>query len=367
MKKTTFTKGKRVLALLSTTALTLAILSGCGTTNKAETAQPAKPGAEQPADTEDTLAQFPPVKLPFTVDPNASIFEYQGGKLTGQEFEDFLRALGFMNPPQAYAIGVSTQEMIDNYARQYLATKLKAEKADETIKKTAATEADKSFESLKGQYIQVLGSEDKFNQLMKNHNITKEAIVKQLASINASVKVMESEVKDADLKKEYDTADKSAYTTASVRHILVKFENRKPEEADKLAKDYLARLKKGEDFATLAKQVSEDEGSKANGGLYANADVNNWVPEFKKAALTQKIGVLSEPAVKTEYGYHIVKVEDRKVKTFDEVKDQLKQQVLEKKFEQYVTKDLDAIITKKSLPEVKAPATPAPTPAPETK
>ncbi len=104
---------------------------------------------------------------------------------------------------------------------------------------------------------------------------------------------------------------------ASVRHILVSVKQGEgqPGLSDAEAKARVAKiqaeLKKGTKFEALAKKYSDDPGSKDNGGLYADADPSGWVPEFGAAARTQAIGKVGAP-VKTQFGYHLVKVEGRK-------------------------------------------------------
>ena len=95
-----------------------------------------------------------------------------------------------------------------------------------------------------------------------------------------------------------------------VRHILVKGEKDKPEELEKAkakAQGILDRIKKGEDFAKLAKEFSEDPGSKDNGGQYAGEQVESFVPEFKASVAALKPGELDQQLVQTNYGYHIIK------------------------------------------------------------
>jgi len=104
---------------------------------------------------------------------------------------------------------------------------------------------------------------------------------------------------------------------ASVRHILVSVKqgDGQPGLSDEEAKARVAKiqdeLKAGAKFDELAKKYSDDPGSKENGGLYADADPSGWVPEFGAAARTQPIGEVGAP-VKTQFGYHLVKVEERK-------------------------------------------------------
>lgn len=347
---------KRMIALIAIPVLALGILSGCGkadekaTPDQANQSQPAA-GKEQAADPNDPLAQFPPVKLGFKVDNDAAVVEYQGGKLTGKEFTEFLQVISFLNPPQRQAIEAADQETLKNYAREYTATKILASRADDAVRKQAETDSATSFERVKGQYLSLLGADEKkFDTLMKNHGLTKEQVIKQMSLINASIGVLKKDIKDADLQKQYEQADKANYTTASVRHILISTESRKPEEALKLANDLVARLKKGEDFAALAKQYTDDPGSKESGGLYENADVTQWVPEFKEAALKQPVGQVGEP-VKTDFGYHIIRVEDRKVKTFEEAKESMRQQTLEVKYGEFVNAEMEKLVTKWNIPK----------------
>lgn len=95
-----------------------------------------------------------------------------------------------------------------------------------------------------------------------------------------------------------------------VRHILIKGPKDKPEEleaARKKAEGILDRIKKGEDFAKLAKEFSDDPGSKDKGGQYPGADVEHFVPEFKASVAALKPGELDQKLVQTNFGYHIIK------------------------------------------------------------
>ncbi len=95
-----------------------------------------------------------------------------------------------------------------------------------------------------------------------------------------------------------------------VRHILVKGDKEKPEEleeARKKAEGILERIKKGEDFAALAKEFSDDPGSKDKGGQYPGEMVENFVPEFKTSVDALKPGELDQKLVQTSFGFHIIK------------------------------------------------------------
>jgi hypothetical protein len=77
------------------------------------------------------------------------------------------------------------------------------------------------------------------------------------------------------------------------------------------AEGVLQRIKNGEDFAALAKEFSEDPGSKDKGGLYENVPQGQMVPEFEQAALALEPGQVSPNLVETKFGYHIIKLEKK--------------------------------------------------------
>jgi parvulin-like peptidyl-prolyl isomerase len=95
----------------------------------------------------------------------------------------------------------------------------------------------------------------------------------------------------------------------TAQHILFKTTDKKPEEIEAIRKKALSvldRIKKGEDFSTLAKQFSEDT-SAANGGNLGDFPRGKMVPEFDKAAFSLGVGAVSD-LVQTQFGFHIIKV-----------------------------------------------------------
>lgn len=97
------------------------------------------------------------------------------------------------------------------------------------------------------------------------------------------------------------------------RHILFSTEGMNTEDARKVeekAQGVLNRLLNGSDFATLAKEYSEDPGSKDNGGLYEDIPGGSFVPEYEDALFEINPGEIYPKLVKTSYGYHIIKLEN---------------------------------------------------------
>ena len=101
------------------------------------------------------------------------------------------------------------------------------------------------------------------------------------------------------------------------------------DEARKKSQELLDRVKKGEDFAKLAKENSDDVGSKDKGGEYDFFGHGQMVPEFEKAAFALKPGEISD-LVETEFGFHIIKLEERRTAAAPSNDGKVKQQIMEK-------------------------------------
>ena len=133
------------------------------------------------------------------------------------------------------------------------------------------------------------------------------------------------------MRKVYEDAVKQMADEQEVRarHILFRVPDandaKASKEAEEKAKATLARVKKGEDFATLAKDLTDDPPGKQDGGDLGYFTKDQMVPEFSEVAFKLEKGAVSEP-VKTAFGWHLIKVEDkrkRQAPKFDEVKGQI--------------------------------------------
>jgi len=170
-------------------------------------------------------------------------------------------------------------------------------------------------------------------QAAEKQNIANRDDVKHRLTFERNKVLMETLLQDTGkaaltddaLHKVYDEAVKQMPPEEEVhaRHILVPTEDE--------AKEIEAELKKGADFATLAKEKSKDPGA-ADGGDLGYFTKDQMVPEFSEAAFKLDKGQISDP-VHTKFGWHIIKVEDKRIKptpTFDEVKPQLENFVAHK-------------------------------------
>lgn len=138
-------------------------------------------------------------------------------------------------------------------------------------------------------------------------------------------------ISDADIKAEYDKfAAANGGKEYKARHILVEKEDE--------AKAIIAQLKKGGKFEEIAKKSSKDPGSGANGGDLDWASAGSYVKEFSDALVALQKGKMTETAVKTQFGYHIIRLEDTRdaqLPKFDDVKPQIAQQLQQQKLAKY--------------------------------
>lgn len=162
-----------------------------------------------------------------------------------------------------------------------------------------------------------------------------------------------TKVDEAAARKYFDE-HQSDFLQLKARHILIRAKGSTvplkkdakeltDEEALAKAKEIRQKLVDGADFATLAKAESDDAGSGANGGDLGTFGHGRMVPAFDEAAFKLPVGEISQP-VKSQFGYHIIKVESRQDKTFVEVRPEIERK-------------LDAEMIKKTMDDLKA-ATP---------
>ncbi|MFL6447817.1 MAG: peptidylprolyl isomerase [Bryobacteraceae bacterium] len=161
--------------------------------------------------------------------------------------------------------------------------------------------------------------------------------------------VQSAHISESDLQRAYREGMDSYRQPerVQVRHILIKTQGKPKEEVPKLkakAEDILKQLQHGGDFAELAKKNSEDTGSGAKGGELGYIVRGQTVPNFEKAAFSLKPGELSG-IVETEYGYHILQVENKQeahTQTFEEVRPQLLAEAQKQAGAESLTKAIEA-------------------------
>jgi len=178
---------------------------------------------------------------------------------------------------------------------------------------------------------------DKETDVVKQLNLLRENLVAQeeLKRLDSNIAVS-----DADLKKAYDE-NKKEYEQVKARHILIAFKGSpaaqkgKKEltdaEAKAKAESIRAEIIAGKaKFEDLAKKDSDDTESGKNGGELGSFGRGQMVPEFEQVAFGAKVGDVT-PVVRTQFGYHIIKVEEHSSTPFEQVKPTLEKNVKQKK------------------------------------
>lgn len=170
------------------------------------------------------------------------------------------------------------------------------------------------------------GGEEKFKEMIQKNGANFEAVIKDIQNYITFDRFL-----DAKLASEIDVSEEEL---ASVRHILLMTQGKSDAEKEEIRKKMegiLARAKTGEDFAALAREYTDDPGSKENGGLYENFPKGQMVKPFEDAAFSLPIGEISD-IVETRYGYHVLKIVDRKkMKSLEQPNPELEQQLKSKK------------------------------------
>ena len=198
-----------------------------------------------------------------------------------------------------------------------------------------------------------LGDSDEFKQQLE---FTRKKLL--------MAKLLDSEAKaastEAAMRKIYDDATKQMKPEEEVhaRHILV--------ETEEDAKSVQEELKKGADFAELAKSKSKDPGAAAEGGDLGFFSKDQMVPEFAEAAFKLQKGQTSDP-VKSPFGWHIIRVEEKRTRPlpdYEQVKPQLEAFVTRKAQSEYLAKLREGAkierLDKPAAASAAAPAAPAP-------
>ncbi|MBW4083406.1 peptidylprolyl isomerase [Paenibacillus sp. S150] len=233
-------------------------------------------------------------------DSNVAVASVNGTDITKAQLYDKLVEAG----GEATLQNLITTTLVDQEAK----------KANITV---TDADIDAEIEDLKTQF----GGEDALNSALQQSSMTLDDLKKQMPLQVEIRKLVEPKVTvtEDDISQYYEDNKASFNQEEEVRasHILVETQ----EEADAIVK----QLADGADFATLAQEKSTDTGSKDNGGDLDFFKKGDMVAEFSDAAFKLKVGETSG-AVKTDYGYHIIKVTDRKEAheyTLDEKKEEI--------------------------------------------
>lgn len=251
-------------------------------------------------------------------------------------------------------------EMKEKYALDMLITKIDTAILN-NVYKTDDEEKnyiDKQLETIKYYYETYYKSQYKsFQEYLTQNGVESEDELKENIRLtykrNKAIKdYVKSIITDKEIEKYYD---EEIFGDISASHILIKPEydknasDEEKKEAEKKAlkeaKEVIAKLKKGEDFAELAKEYSDDSSNSKSGGKLADFNHGQMVEAFEDAAKELKIGSYTTTPVKTEFGYHIIlKTAQKDKPALKEVKDDIISDLTDEKLKSDSSLEVTALV-----------------------
>ncbi|MDO4594148.1 MAG: peptidylprolyl isomerase [Tissierellia bacterium] len=305
---------KKLCAMLLSSAM---FLTACGNSNNNDSKSVENQPASQVTEKKDNSKSS-----------NKQLDDKSVALVNGESIskDDYKNELNFYKSMMA-----AQQGLKDSVVQMMVQDKLiKDDLAKNKIKVTKNEINDKFNELVKN-----MGGEEKFDKMLEDYDMSvdsyKDTVEKDL---------MYQKHKDW-YKKEHKATEKDIETyfndhkdeliEVKASHILV--------DDEKTAKEVKQKLDNGEDFSDLAKEYSKDSANAENGGELGFFKKSEMAQEFADKAFDMKVGEISDP-VKTDFGYHIIKVEERKDNPKD-LGDDLKDTVNENKYKEYFQKLYD--------------------------
>jgi foldase protein PrsA len=314
------------------------------------------------------------------VDINKEVATVNGEKITVREYNFFLWTVKERMELEAYKENV--ENFWDTEIEGKKAVDVAKEKALEAAVKNkielqkakelglSLTESElKEITEQKKAYVNSWGGKENYQKLLKEKGLSDKSFTEILEKLKISEKLYkkvtsegtEYNISEQEMKDYYEK-NKEQLKVSKVRakHILLSIvdENKKPlpqekqDEAKKKAEEVYAKVKAGEDFDKLMKEYSQDPGLKDYPEGYTFSKDEPYAEEFKNAAFSLEKGGISD-IVKTDFGYHIIKVEDKfdEYYSFDQVKEGIKQYIIGQKYNDAVKKWKDAanIVTNEAV------------------
>ncbi len=231
--------------------------------------------------------------------------------------------------------------LVEAYGQEALTVMIEDKIIALEVKKAKVTVSDEEIDEEFLSYIEKAGGEEAFASALEKNGRTKEQFKEGIVQYLSIRKVLEPRIKvtDKEIKTYFDknkeTLNEEEQVEAS--HILV--------EDEATAETVSKKLADGEDFATLAKEYSTDKANAEKGGELGYFGRGKMAAEFEAAAFSMDSGAVSAP-IKTEHGYHIIKVTDKKAAkeaVYEDQKESIKEILVEEKVNTEYTSWLDEV------------------------
>ena len=202
--------------------------------------------------------------------------------------------------------------------------------------------AEEEIQAELDELIEMYGGEESFQSIIESNNLSEEMFREDIRIYKLTSKLMEKEIEITDEEiSTYFEENKSSFDQqeqVEASHILV--------EDEATAKEVKQKLDNGDDFAELVKEFSTDVASAESEGELGYFAKGDMVEEFETVAFGMEINEISDP-VKTEYGYHVIKVtgkKEAKEATLEEVKEEVRELLLESRINEEYSSWLTALL-----------------------
>ncbi|NLN19910.1 MAG: tetratricopeptide repeat protein [Firmicutes bacterium] len=243
------------------------------------------------------------------------------------EFNDaFLNNLRLYEMIQGSLSGSEAYDVRFQTLQQLINQKLMLQQVKKHRIKVSKVDIDAELQSLKEGF----ESEAEFQLRLRENNMTERQLRAHIRD-NLAIRALQEKMSQVEITEE---DIKMAYEQVRASHILFRVQDGDWDAAKSRAETVLAEIKGGKSLAELAKQYSDDTGTKDKGGdLDFFSRDSGFVKEFTEAAFALKVGEVSEP-VKTDFGYHIIQVTDRKEAVgpeFEAEKEAIRERLIEEK------------------------------------
>jgi peptidyl-prolyl cis-trans isomerase C len=235
-------------------------------------------------------------------------------------------------PADPVVLTIGTQKITASQFEGMIATLPAQQRAQITTPEQRRKVADSLAE------LMTLAQEARVRKLDQNPEVKiRLALQTDQVLANAEYQILGSAPPDDAAMHAFYDSHKDDFMEVTARHILIRFKGSQvalrpgqqdltDAEALQKAKDLRAKIVAGAKFEDVAKAESDDAGSGANGGDLGAFTKGRMVPEFEKAAFAQPIGQVGEP-VKSQFGYHLILVEKRESKPFEQAKAEIQQRI----------------------------------------
>lgn len=279
----------------------------------------------------------------IAADSNINATSDQGkvASVNGVIINQYLFNSAMSSYQQAYDAGILTAEGLTQYKtivlENLISNELLYQESQKIGIKVDEKDINEAYDSRKAQF----ASEAEFLETLSQYKFTADEFKDQIRwglSIQNFI-TAQFTVTDEETKKFYDD-NPDYFNQIKASHILILSnpddDQAKKDEAKKQIEDISKRLKSGEDFTALAKEVSQDTYTKENGGDLDYFFKGQMVQPFEDAAFALEVGETSN-IVETDYGYHIIKLTGKNIISFDDAEEDIKSFLQNSKINNYVT------------------------------